>query len=123
MPFAAHSTIEKIYSYSDIHSGSPLMGSVPRVDLASRTDKDGFRTITAQITIPYRINGANTPLYCRASTDELGDVTLKAWYDHPETGECTSLPINNLPAVVAEIETMVATLLDEKVDKTSVAQP
>lgn len=115
-PHAPYFMVEKIYAYSNIqvNSETGACRTLSEVHLAAETDHDGFRTVTVQTKVADQINGLATAVYCRATSDQMGDVFLSAWYDHPETGTRVDKPIHDSDQVAAGLEGMISLLLEEK---------
>ena len=115
-PHAPYFTVEKIYAYSNIqvNGETGACRTLSEVHLATETDHDGFRTVTVQTKVADQMDGLATAVYCRATSDQMGDVFLSAWYDHPETGKRVDKPIHDSDKVAAQLEEMIGLLLDEK---------
>ena len=115
-PHAPYFTVEKIYAYSNIqvNGETGACRTLSEVHLATETDHDGFRTVTVQTKVADQMDGLATAVYCRATSDQMGDVFLSAWYDHPETGKRVDKPIHDSDKVAAELEGMINLLLEEK---------
>lgn len=115
-PHARYFTVEKIYAYSNIqvNGETGACRTLSEVHLATETDHDGFRTVTVQTKVADQMDGLATAVYCRATSDQMGDVFLSAWYDHPETGKRVDKPIHDSDKVAAQLEEMIGLLLDEK---------
>ena len=115
-PHAPYFTVEKIYAYSNIqvNGETGACSTLSEVHLATETDHDGFRTVTVQTKVADQMDGLATAVYCRATSDQMGDVFLSAWYDHPETGKRVDKPIHDSDKVAAELEGMINLLLEEK---------
>lgn len=116
-PHAKYHSTERIYAYSHMTVDDEGRCESSTLLLASEVDHDGFRTVTANITLPYTCNDVDTPLTCRVVIDELGDAQLTSFYEHPETKKPIDVPIHDITRLLEEFEIMIGQLIGEKLGR------